>query len=52
MLNDQKHFDTKQGVFRKEETKGYLNMNLKKDMFRILKFCEWAFELPQISIFL
>ena len=29
LLNHQKHFDTNQGVFRKEETKGYLNMNLK-----------------------
>ena len=30
LLNHQKHFYTNQGVFRKEETKGYLKMNLKK----------------------
>ena len=26
-LNHQKTFDTNQGVFQKDETKGYLNMN-------------------------
>ena len=27
LLNHQKYFDTIQGVFRKEETKGYLDIN-------------------------
>ena len=27
LLNHQKHFDANQGVFRKEETKSYLNIN-------------------------
>ena len=27
LLNQQKPFDTNQGVFRKKESKGYLNMN-------------------------
>ena len=29
LLNNQKCLGTNQGVFRKEETKGYSNMNLK-----------------------
>ena len=34
LLNHQKHFDTNQGVFRKDETKGYLNMNFKKKCYK------------------
>ena len=30
LLNHQKCLDTNQGVFWKEESKGYLNMNYKK----------------------
>ena len=50
-LNHQKHFDTYQGVFWKEETKGYLNMN-KKKVLQLLSMCEWACKLPNNSLFL
>ena len=40
LLNPQKPFNTNQGVFQKEETKGYLNMNFKKKMLQMLKFRE------------
>ena len=35
LLNHQKRYYTNQGVFLKEETKGYLNMNFKKGVTNI-----------------
>ena len=47
----QKCCNTYQGVFRKEETKGYLNMDFKK-VLQMLIMSELASKILQNSIFL
>ena len=51
LLNHKKCFNTDHCVFRKEQIKGYLNMNLKK-VLQMLIICELATKLPQNLIFL
>ena len=40
------------GRVSEKETKGYLNMNLKKNLLEMLSMCEWACKLPKHSVFL
>ena len=52
LLNHQKCFNNDHGVFRKEETKGYLNMKLKRSYKCMLLCIGLVLKLPQNSIFL